>query len=88
MHVFITGGSGLTGPAAISELIAAGHTVTGLARSDAAAARLEALGASALRGSLQDLDSLRAGAEGSDGVIHMGASRTRSGTSWAFLRCR
>jgi len=50
-HVFITGGSGLTGPAVISELIAAGHTVTGLARSDAAAARLQALGVSALRGS-------------------------------------
>jgi nucleoside-diphosphate-sugar epimerase len=77
MHVFITGGSGLTGPAVISELIAAGHTVTGLARSDAAAARLEALGASALRGSLQDLDSLRAGAEGSDGVIHMAFSADR-----------
>jgi nucleoside-diphosphate-sugar epimerase len=71
MHVFITGGSGLTGPAIVSELITAGHTVTGLARSDAAAARLEALGASALRGSLRDLDCLTAGAEGSDGVIHM-----------------
>jgi nucleoside-diphosphate-sugar epimerase len=77
MHVFITGGSGLTGPAVISELIEAGHAVTGLARSDAAAARLEALGASALRGSLQDLDSLRAGAEGSDGVIHMAFSAGR-----------
>jgi len=78
MHVFITGGSGLTGPAVISELIAAGHAVTGLARSDAAAARLEALGASALGGSLQDLDSLRAGAEGSDGVIHMAFSADRA----------
>jgi len=53
MHVFITGGSGLTGLAVISELIAAGHAVTGLARSDAAAARLEALGAAALSGSLR-----------------------------------
>lgn len=60
------------------ELIAAGHTVTGLARSDAAAARLEALGASALRGSLQDLDRLKAGAEGSDGVIHMAFSADRA----------
>jgi nucleoside-diphosphate-sugar epimerase len=77
MHVFITGGSGLTGPAVISELVAAGHTVTGLARSDAAAARLEALGASALKGSLQDIDRLRAGAEGSDGVIHMAFSADR-----------
>jgi nucleoside-diphosphate-sugar epimerase len=78
MHVFITGGSGLTGPAVVSELIAAGHTVTGLARSGAAAARLEALGASALRGSLQDLDCLTAGAESSDGVIHMAFSADRT----------
>ncbi len=78
MHVFITGGSGLTGPAVVSELIAAGHTVTGLARSDAAAARLQALGAAARRGSLQDLDCLAAGAEGSDGVIHMAFSADRT----------
>jgi nucleoside-diphosphate-sugar epimerase len=71
MQVFITGGSGLTGPAIVSELIAAGHTVTGLARSDAAAARLQALGAEPHHGSLDDLDSLRRGAEKADGVVHM-----------------
>ena len=71
MHIFVTGGSGLTGPAIVAELIAAGHTVTGLARSDAAAARLRGLGANVLRGSLEDLDSLRAGARAADGVIHM-----------------
>lgn len=71
MHIFITGGSGLTGPAIVFELIAAGHSVTGLARSDAAAARLAALGASTLAGSLDDLDILHAGAARSDGVVHM-----------------
>lgn len=71
MHVFITGGSGLTGPAVVTELLAAGHTVTGLARSDAAAARLEALGATPHPGSLDDLDSLCTAAEAADGVLHM-----------------
>ena len=71
MHVFVTGGSGLTGPAIVAELIAAGHTVTGLARSADAAARLRKLGADTLTGSLEDLDRLRAGAKAADGVIHL-----------------
>jgi nucleoside-diphosphate-sugar epimerase len=71
MHVFVTGGSGQTGPAIVAGLIAAGHTVTGLARSDAAASRLESLGATPHRGSVEDLDSLRRGAEAADGVVHM-----------------
>ncbi|OLT04531.1 3-beta hydroxysteroid dehydrogenase [Pseudonocardia sp. CNS-004] len=71
MHVFVTGGSGLTGPTVVAGLVAAGHTVTGLARSDTAAARLAALGATPHRGSLDDLDSLRRGAEAADGVLHM-----------------
>lgn len=71
MHIFVTGGSGLTGPAVVAELLAAGHQVTGLARSKASADRLEALGASAHPGSLDDLDSLSSGAAHADGVIHM-----------------
>ncbi|MFG1825158.1 SDR family oxidoreductase [Microbispora bryophytorum] len=71
MHVFVTGGSGQTGPAVVAELITAGHSVTGLARSDAAAARLESLGATPHHGSLDDLGSLRRGAEAADAVLHM-----------------
>src|SRR5689334_9172393 len=71
MQVFVTGGSGLTGPAVVAELLRAGHTVTGLARSDAAAARLESLGAAVHPGSLEDLASLRSGAEAADAVLHM-----------------
>ncbi len=71
MHVFVTGGSGLTGPAIVAELVAAGHTVTGLARTDVSAQRLETLGATPMPGSLDDPDVLRAGAAHADGVVHM-----------------
>ncbi len=71
MHVFVTGGTGQTGPAIVIELIGSGHTVTGLARSDASAARLEALGATPLRGSTDDLDTLGAAALRADAAIHM-----------------
>ena len=71
MRIFVTGGSGLTGPAVVAELINAGHEVIGLARSDVSAARLNALGAAVHRGSLEDLDSLRTGAEAADAVVHM-----------------
>ncbi|WP_426503532.1 SDR family oxidoreductase [Dactylosporangium sp. McL0621] len=72
MHVFVTGGSGQTGPTVVAELIAAGHTVTGLARSEDSAAKLRRLGAAVHHGSLDDLDSLRRGAAAADGVLHMG----------------
>jgi nucleoside-diphosphate-sugar epimerase len=71
MRVFVTGASGWIGSAAVPELLAAGHEVVGLARSDASAERITALGAEVFRGSIDDPDSLRAGAVAADGVIHL-----------------
>ncbi len=71
MHVFVTGGTGLVGTPVVAELLAHGHTVTGLARSEASAEALRSAGAAPLSGGLADLDVVRSGARDADGVVHL-----------------
>ncbi len=71
MRIFVTGATGFIGTELVKELIAAGHQVRGLTRSDAGAQQLAAVGAEVLHGNLQNLDSLRRGATGMDAVVNL-----------------
>ncbi|MBM6402632.1 SDR family oxidoreductase [Phycicoccus sp. CSK15P-2] len=71
MHVFVTGATGWIGTAVVDELLAAGHEVTGLARSDASATTLEATGVRVRRGDLDDPTGIAAGADAAEATIHL-----------------
>ena len=70
MNIFLTGATGYLGGAIARELTAAGHKVTGLARSAASARKLQAARVVPHSGSLADAGSLAAGARSADAVIH------------------
>jgi len=71
MRVFVTGATGFIGTPLVRELVAAGHAVRGLTRSAAGVDQLQAAGAEAHRGNLEDLDSLRSGTTGMDAVVNL-----------------
>lgn len=71
MRVFVTGATGFIGTELVKKLLAAGHQVRGLTRSEVGAQQLEAVGAEVHRGNLKDLDSLRSGATGMDVVVNL-----------------
>ncbi|QXG76631.1 NAD-dependent epimerase/dehydratase family protein [Modestobacter sp. L9-4] len=74
MDVFLTGGTGLVGSALLSALLADGHTVHALARSDSSARALEAAGATVVRGSVEDAGLLAEAARTADGFVHTAAT--------------
>jgi nucleoside-diphosphate-sugar epimerase len=74
MRIFVTGATGFIGTELVKELIAAGHQVRGLARSDQGEEQLKAAGAEVHRGNLTDLESLRRGATGMDAVVNLAFS--------------
>jgi nucleoside-diphosphate-sugar epimerase len=71
MKVFVTGATGFIGTALVPELIQAGHKVLGMTRSEEGAERLIKAGAEVHHGTIEDLESLKAGASQSDAVIHL-----------------
>lgn len=71
MRVLVTGAGGHIGSAVVPELIAGGHQVVGLARSDASIEAVAALGAEARRGDIGDPDVARAAAADADAVVHL-----------------
>lgn len=72
MHVFLTGANGFIGGVVIERLQHNGHTVTGLARNDTAAATLQSRGVTPVQGSLQDTDTLTRVAREAEAVLHLG----------------
>src|SRR4051812_43504128 len=83
MQVFVTGGTGYVGGVLVERLVAAGHEVVGLARSEHAEAALAAAGAKPLRGSLNDIGVLRDAAASADAVVHASVDYTMTADAQA-----
>lgn len=84
--IFITGGSGFIGGRLVERLVREGNTVRALARSESSAAKVRALGADPVLGGLDDVDAMRAGAEGCSVAHHLAAHVGDSGPMEDFVR--
>jgi nucleoside-diphosphate-sugar epimerase len=71
MRIFVTGATGYIGSVVVEKLLAAGHRVAGLARSDKSAAKLAKVGGEAVRGDLTDAEAIARAATAADGAIHL-----------------
>ena len=70
MKIFMTGASGYIGGTVAARLVAAGHAVSGLARTEVAAAKLASRGMGAVRGELSSHRIVRDAARAADAVIN------------------
>lgn len=70
MKVFVTGATGWVGSIIVQDLLQAGHSVAGLARSEAKAAELASKGAQVVLGTLDDTELLTRSAREADAVVH------------------
>ncbi|GAB3662812.1 NAD(P)-dependent oxidoreductase [Nocardioides korecus] len=71
MKILVAGATGVAGRALVPHLLGIGHDVTGLARSDQAAAVVERMGATAVRGDVLDREAVQSAAEGVDAIVHL-----------------
>ena len=87
-HILVTGATGVVGVHAVPLLIARGHQVTAIARSEARRRQLESIGARAIALDIFDETAARAAAEGMDVVInlatHMPSSATKMLLPWSW----
>lgn len=70
MNIFMTGATGYIGSAVAEAMQSAGHAVAGVARSDAAARKLQSAGVHAIRAALQNVNAIAEAARAADAVIH------------------